>query len=215
MDETGVHTVPTSSTSADALHAHSIVTNVWTSPILALKDDHAFLLYTLLSLALVLGGHRTWTQYHRYSERAARRAKIHRLVESAKKEKALLSAKNDKEKYGLGGEANGARDGKDGSGREDAGREAAEMPPPENLSLSAGEPSSSRSRASSMSKAYLHPNAAVGAVVTPVAAQKRGKERKKRGRGRLKAGTTKERCARVSVRGWPLHFISEAQVGAF
>ncbi|EJD07881.1 uncharacterized protein FOMMEDRAFT_164725 [Fomitiporia mediterranea MF3/22] len=52
-----------------------------------LRDDHRIILYTLVSLALVVGGHRTWREYHRYKENAARRAKIARLVESTRKEK--------------------------------------------------------------------------------------------------------------------------------
>ena len=54
---------------------------------LGLRDDHRIILYALVSLALVIGGHRTWREYHRYRENATRRAKIHRLVESSRREK--------------------------------------------------------------------------------------------------------------------------------
>ncbi|KAL5483537.1 hypothetical protein ACEPAI_8769 [Sanghuangporus weigelae] len=54
---------------------------------LTLQDDHRIILYALVSLALVLGGHRTWREYHRYRENAARRAKIRRLLESSRKDK--------------------------------------------------------------------------------------------------------------------------------
>lgn len=52
-----------------------------------LSDEHRIILYALVSLALVVGGHHSWQQYYKYTENVARRARILRLVESSRKEK--------------------------------------------------------------------------------------------------------------------------------
>ncbi|KLO18250.1 hypothetical protein SCHPADRAFT_993679 [Schizopora paradoxa] len=52
-----------------------------------LHDEQRIILYALVSLALLVGGHRTWQEYNRYHESAVRRARIMKLVESSRREK--------------------------------------------------------------------------------------------------------------------------------
>ncbi|KAI5117610.1 hypothetical protein M0805_001210 [Coniferiporia weirii] len=52
-----------------------------------LHDEYRIIVYALVSLVLVVGGHRTWQEYHKYAEAAARRARILRHVESSRREK--------------------------------------------------------------------------------------------------------------------------------
>lgn len=63
---------------ADSVHSDSVIPT--------LDERHQVILYALLSLVLVVGGHHTWRQYHRYVEATTRRARIQRLVETSRRE---------------------------------------------------------------------------------------------------------------------------------
>lgn len=52
-----------------------------------LRDEHLVLIYLSLSIAIVLGGHRTWHCWQNYRSNTVRRARIHRLLESSRREK--------------------------------------------------------------------------------------------------------------------------------
>jgi hypothetical protein len=58
-----------------------------------MSDDKRLFIYAIISLALVVGGHRTWQEYHRYHENATRRARVLRLVENSRREKERTEAK--------------------------------------------------------------------------------------------------------------------------
>lgn len=152
----------------------------WTLGFKLQDHDHRFLLYTLFSIAFLLGGHRSLKLYWRYAERVARRARVRKMVESAKKEK-------EREAVGLGVK-NGL-----GGGNTNAVGAGTANPPPETLHLhKPSEPNrpSSSQRPRTTSDASLNPSSAQASGSTSGAsgaltnAQKRSKERKKRGRGR-------------------------------
>ncbi len=52
-----------------------------------LHDEQRIIIYALISLALLVGGHRTWQEYNRYHDSAVRRARLMKLVESSRREK--------------------------------------------------------------------------------------------------------------------------------
>ncbi|THH07004.1 hypothetical protein EW145_g3681 [Phellinidium pouzarii] len=53
------------------------------SPGAWLRDEYRIVVYALVSLVVVVGGHCTWQEYHKYTEAAARKARILRSSEVA------------------------------------------------------------------------------------------------------------------------------------
>ncbi|KAH8110953.1 hypothetical protein DFH11DRAFT_729288 [Phellopilus nigrolimitatus] len=161
-----------------------------------LRDDHRFILYALVSLALVVGGHRTWQEYHRHAENAARRARILRLVESTRREK---ERGEHRPHVGAGDNAGGGS----GGGSSSTGR-AQEQPPPSSVGINKVRPPTHDADSGTEAEDARPATAALTPAAALEARSKRSKERRKRGRDVYKEVLKKERKRATSGPKLPL-----------